>query len=147
MSVTPLLYTVSPLVSFWTTVSHKILRLSILTSVPCSFLEPSRLLKINTWMYYWVWILVSVTHVWVPRATISAHHLFSSSTVSFQSALTKWGWAAASVTIQTHSLINTPSALSTTTTTFYYSVKWGLKDDYGNSYLTMQSVSLVGRGR
>ena len=63
-------------------------------------------------------------------------------------AMTKWRWAVALAAIQPDSLIGPTECLSgsprVTTAAFYYSVKWGVKDRYGCSYLTMQNVSLLG---
>lgn len=64
-------------------------------------------------------------------------------------AMTKWGWAMALAAIQPDSLTGPTKCLSgsptVTTGAFYYSVKWGVKECYGCSYLTIQDVSLLGR--
>lgn len=61
----------------------------------------------------------------------------------------KGRWAVALAAIQPDSLIGPTECLSgsprVTTAAFYYSVKWGVKDRYGCSYLTMQNVSPMGR--
>lgn len=56
-----------------------------------------------------------------------------------------WHWLPFSLTLSPAPQKCLSGSPTVTTGAFYYSVKWGVKECYGCSYLTIQDVSLLGR--